>query len=126
MLSSVTAVAATGGAMLVMWWKVKNDNAEIRREVSDHAEKIMFLITDKANCADLLKLADVVDKLDRRIGSELDKLITKVDEHHIDTRRHRTEDFEARIDGLIATVHDMSKENRADHERIIALIEKKT
>lgn len=109
--SSLCAILMTFGGLIAMWWKVKADSAALKKEVSDHAEKIVLLITNKANCSDMIKLSELVDTIDKRVSF-----------HHEDTRRHRTEDFEARIEAILNTVQGFMRENKEDHDKIIQLI----
>ena len=125
---AIVAILALGGTMasiILIWWKVSSDNLLIKREVETnrrefllHAEKnakdeekMILLVTTKAACSDVIKLAEMVDALDKRVVA-----------HHEDTRRHRTEDFETRVTSLVRSIEDYNKTNTETHEKIMDMI----
>ena len=105
------AIAGYLCSMVLVWWKVSTDNKLIKRELALHEEKIILILASKASCADLIKLAEIVDALDKRV------LL-----HHEDTKKHRTEDFEQRITTLIQTVNDVNRANAEAHDKIMQMI----
>jgi hypothetical protein len=125
MIVALLALGGTLASLITVWWKVSSDNASVRQTVENNRrefilykdtqmkseEKTLLLITTKAACADLIKVAEIVDAMEKRV------LL-----HHEDTKRHRTEDFEQRITSLIKSVEEFNRTNTESHEKIMDMI----
>lgn len=114
-VGAITSVSIAFGAMLMVWWRFSKDNAEIRRDVERQAKEIAAMMVDKANCKDVLKLAQMIEALEKNVLN-----------HHLDYALHRNKDFEARMDTLATKLETFAKENKEDHLSIVDLIGKVT
>lgn len=103
------------GTLIMVWFKFSRDHAELKKDVRNHTGQIAIILVEKASCSDMLKLTDAVNKLQQQMI-----------DHHADPDIHRTRDFEARMDSLAASLHNLAGENRREHAQIMSKIEGKS
>jgi hypothetical protein len=111
MVLAILALAGTVGSLMGVWWKVSSDNRIIKRDLLEHERQIVVLTHNKAETADLVKLTELVAKIENQVSS-----------HHLDNVRHRTPDFEIRLEAFYTSVQEFIKENRAEHQSILDAI----
>jgi len=111
MIVAGVALAGVVGSLMGVWWKVSSDNKIIKRDLLEHDRQIVILTTTKAEAADLIKLTELVAKIEQSLAG-----------HALDTYKHRTHDFEARLENWFKAVEQWANENRSEHTEIKQMI----
>ena len=107
-IHTLIAIATSLAMFMVVWWKVSSESKLNRASIKAHDEAIALLEANKTDNIVTQKLLNAIDKIERELI-----------EHHTDFRMHRTEDSERRMTDLVASVTELAKENRADHQLIM-------
>jgi len=111
MIGAFSSAGIALAGMIGIWWKFSTENRGIKSTLSTYAEKLKTLELTKASQESMLKLAELIDKL------QIDVIA-----HHNDVLRHRNADSEKRFDDLLNEFKALKKENSDSHEKITDLI----
>jgi hypothetical protein len=102
------AVLTSVALFILVWWKVSSDNKLNKASIKLHNDAIVDLRMNKTDIAITTKLIETIDRIESELIS-----------HHTDFKMHRTDDSELRMSDLLASVNELAKENRADHQVIM-------
>ncbi len=102
------ALGGTAGTLVGVWWRVSSENELRKKDISLQDARLDELEKAKAEKVDLTRVIELVAKMSMQM-----------DAHHLDDKRHRTPDFELRLETFYKGVQDFMNENRLEHKEIL-------